>query len=197
MKETRSQWECIADQIKDQPQIALGKIASHWYYKTPGRLLQTLSYYKFAAKLIGKEKRVLDVGCKEGLGTWILCKECGSAQGIDTDPEAIESARANFQRPGIEFSVSDILKVTPKAPADAVVAFETPIHAIQAIKTNVTDEGLVIVGAPARDSLPERLEQMMREHFEFVFLFAVNDEVVHTGYFKLAQYLICIGSKKK
>jgi 2-polyprenyl-3-methyl-5-hydroxy-6-metoxy-1,4-benzoquinol methylase len=221
MKETKSNWDCVSQHMKDQPELALGRYASYWYYKTPRRLLHSLSYYKFAAKLIGKEKRVLDVGCNEGLGTWVLAKECGQAKGIDFDEAAIATAKENFPSPSIAFEVSDILTQSSGECWDAVVNFDViehiyPEHEEQfmaALKNNITDTGLVVIGTPSLISqqfaseiskkghvnvyAPARLEALMQKHFEFSFLFAANDEVVHTGYLPLAHYLIAVGCKKR
>lgn len=221
MKETKSNWTCVADFMKNQSEIVLGKYASYWYYKSPRRMLHSLSYYKFAAKLIGKEKRVLDIGSNEGLGTWVLAKECGFAKGIDFDSQAIATAKSNFNAPNIEFTDADILQEPSGSNWDAVVNFDViehihPPHAEQfilSLKANVRNTGLVIIGTPSLISQqfaseiakkghvniysPERLEEVMSQHFEYVFIFSANDEIVHTGFLPLAHYLIAIGCKKK
>ena len=211
----------IKELLKEYPEMILGRYASYWYYKTPRRMVHSLSYYKFAAKLIGKKKRILDVGCNEGLGTWLLSKECGYALGFDFDEEAIQTAKANFQHPNIAFAQGDILKESPKGTWDAVVNFDViehiyPDHVdqfMEALKHNLTNQGLVIIGTPSLISQEfasemskkghvniyshGQLEEMMRRHFEYVFMFAANDEVVHTGYLPLAHYFITVGVKKK
>lgn len=222
MEETKSNWACVANSMKNYPESVFGRYASYWYYNTPRRILHSLSYYKFSAKLIGKNKKVLDVGCNEGLGTWLLAKECGFAKGIDFDQEAIETAKSNFPYPNVSFLEEDILNSSSSNKLwDAVVNFDViehiyPHHAenfIEALKANVSDLGTVIIGTPSLISQqfasdiskkghvniysPERLEQTLRKHFDFVFLFAANDEVVHTGYLSLAHYLIAVCCKKK
>ena len=37
----------------------------------------------------------------------------------------------------------------------------------------------------------------MEKHFENVFLFSMNDEMVHTGYSKMAHYLVAVCATKK
>ena len=39
---------------------------------------------------------------------------------------------------------------------------------------------------------PERLQNSLERHFGRVFLFSMNDEIVHTGFDKLAQYLMAL-----
>jgi 2-polyprenyl-3-methyl-5-hydroxy-6-metoxy-1,4-benzoquinol methylase len=220
-KEEKSNWECVSELIKGEPPIQLGKYASYWFYKTPRRMLHSMSYYKFAAKMIGSNKYVLDVGCNEGLGTYLLAKECGFAKGMDFDEEAISTAKGNFTAKNVEFEVGDFLKSPRLGIWDAVTTFDTIEHIypehVAAFWRGLTDslntEGVAVVGTPSLISQQfasevskkghvnvytgERLEEEMRAHFHHVFMFAAHDEIVHTGYMPLAHYLIAVGCKKK
>ncbi|WP_316355793.1 class I SAM-dependent methyltransferase [Candidatus Neptunichlamydia sp. REUL1] len=222
MKESKSNWSCVAEELMQEvPEVNLGRYASFWFHKTPRRVLHCMSYYKFASKLIGKGRRVLDVGCNEGLGTFLVGKECGFAKGVDFDEDAITQAQKNFKEPFVEFETGDFLKNEDTGNWDAVINFDViehilPEHAhdfIEGIAKELTPEGLCVIGTPSKISQDfasevskkghiniyshERLEAEMREHFEFVFMFAANDEVVHTGYLPLAHYFITVGCKKK
>jgi hypothetical protein len=75
--------------------------------------------------------------------------------------------------------------------------------------TTLRDEGVFIVGTPNRTASAyattkpedghvnlkswEGLKQVMSEHFVHVFMFSMNDEIVHTGYGPMAHYLIAMG----
>ncbi len=202
-------------------QFHLGRYASNWFHKSPRRMLQALSYYKFAAHLIGQDKRVLDVGCNEGICTWLFAKKCGFALGVDFDEEAIAAAKANFQGSCIDFKVADVLKTRIEGVWDAVVSFDVIEHIMpenvsafmEGIISYLTPNGISVIGTPSEVSQqfasafarkghvniysPQRLEEEMSRYFEHVFLFSVNDEVVHTGFSKLAHYLIVVGSQPK
>lgn len=221
MQETKSEWESVTKCFRDEKPIQLGRYVSYWYHKTPRRMLHCLSYYKFAAKLIGNSKRVLELGCNEGLGTWVVAKECGFAKGIDFDEEAIVAAKKNFTGEQIEFSTEDVLQSTPAEEWDAVINFDVIEHILpenaekflSSMAAHLKPHGLAIVGTPSLISQQfasafaqrghiniyshERLEEEMRKHFEFVFMFAGNDEVVHTGFMPLAHYFIAVGCKKR
>ena|SRR3990167_2381914 len=205
----------------ENKELILGRYVSYWFHRSPRRMLHYLSYYKFAAKLIGNNKRVLDIGCNEGIGTWLLAKECGFAQGVDFDSEAIQTAKSNFSGSQIDFVDEDILAQPGKENWDSVVNFDVIEHILPedadqflvSIKKHLKPEGLAIIGTPSLISQqfasafskkghvniysPERLEEEMKKHFSNVFLFAANDEVVHTGYLPLAHYLIAVGCKKR
>lgn len=218
--ETKSNWESVSNQIKGQKSIELGRYVSHWFYQTPRRLLHSLSYYKFAAKMIGSGKRVLDVGCNEGLGTFVLAKECGFARGFDFDQEAIATAKRNFSETNIEFKQDDFLN-SSESNWDALTSFDVIEHIYpenidlmwNKVASSLTEEGVAIIGTPSLISQQfaseiskkghvniytgDRLESEMRKVFTHVFIFSAHDEVIHTGYQPLAHYFIAIGCKKK
>ena len=43
----------------------------------------------------------------------------------------------------------------------------------------------------------DQLRALMKQHFHNVFLFSMNDEVVHTGYSPMAHYLFAMCVQKK
>lgn len=219
--ETKSNWECVSTLIQNQKPIELGRYASYWFCKTPRRMLYSMSYYKFAAKMIGKQKRVLDIGCNEGLGTYLIAKECGFARGIDFDEEAISTAQSNFEEKNLEFAREDFLSSPCKTQWDAAVSFDVIEHIFphnaasfwKKVASSLSPEGLFILGTPSLVSqqfaseiskkghvnvyTADRLEEELRQYFTHVFMFSAHDEIVHTGYLPLAHYLIAIGCQKK
>jgi len=78
---------------------------------------------------------------------------------------------------------------------------------------SLTPAGVLIVGMPSLESQawasPASKEghvncmshgpfrALLADHFHNVFLFSMNDEVVHTGFYPMAHYLIglCVGPK--
>lgn len=214
-----SKWHEVTAMM-DKGEVTLGRYMSYWFEKTPRRALNYLSYYKFAAKMIGKSKKVLDVGCNEGFGTWTIAAECGFAKGIDLDEEAIEIAKMNWRGERIEFCHGDFFEAKPQ-DWDAVVSFDVVEHILPSniemfftrIKENLKDDGIAIIGTPNQEGQRyasdvsrkghvnvysfERLEEEMSRHFHHVFMFCGNDEVIHTGYPKMAHYLISIGCRKR
>ncbi len=214
--EAKSSWDCVYQKIEEQPPISLGKYISYWHHHSPRRLMRSMSYYKFAAKMIGRGKRVLDIGCNEGLGSFLLAKECGYVYGLDFDEEAIARAKQNFSGQEIEFACGDFLKTPLNELFDGVTNFDViehifPEHAhafIKNIAGALKREGTAIFGTPSEISQQfassvakaghiniynhERLEKELSEHFSHVFMFAANDEVVHTGFMPLAHYYIAV-----
>jgi 2-polyprenyl-3-methyl-5-hydroxy-6-metoxy-1,4-benzoquinol methylase len=76
------------------------------------------------------------------------------------------------------------------------------------IKNSVRERGVVIVGMPSLESQEYAsrlskeghincksgsvLKSLCEKHFENVFLFSMNDEVVHTGFSPMAHYIFAL-----
>ncbi|RKZ85905.1 MAG: class I SAM-dependent methyltransferase [Candidatus Parabeggiatoa sp. nov. 1] len=216
----QSRWHLVKELMGNQ-RVLLGKQVTHGLKKSPAHILHYLSYYKFAAKMVGSNKRVLDVGCGEGLGTWILAKECGQVKGVDFAQEVINVGQTNWSsQSNISFECSDFLTLSAES-WDAVVNFdvieqispENVQNFMTGIINNLAEHGITIVGTPNLNSQayvseisklghvnvysPELLEEEMRRYFEHVFLFCANNEVIHAGFLPFAHYLIVIGCKKR
>lgn len=125
------QWQRVKSFIGNE-QVTLGPYFSFIVRKSPRRLLHLLSYYKFAAKMIGPGKRVLDVGCRsEGFGTILLAEQAASCLGVDLDNAAIDAANASVASDRLKFAVMDVLASDP-GRFDAVVTFDVIEHIFQA-----------------------------------------------------------------
>jgi len=200
--------------------VTFGPYLSYWFEKTPRRALHYASYYKFAARMIGGGRRVLDLGCSEGLGTWMLAKECGFARGVDLEERAVAVAKENWRDGIVEFVHADFFRLPPE-PFDGVVSFDVIEHFersragsfLETVTANLGHDGTAVIGTPSREGQAfasavskeghlhvyssEELESLMREHFHHVFIFGANDEVVHTGFPRMVHYLVAIGCRKR
>ena len=81
------------------------------------------------------------------------------------------------------------------------------------LRGSLTTDGVLIIGTPSLESQlhasPQskighincksgaELKELLEKYFSHVFLFSMNDEVVHTGFYPMAHYLfaICCGLK--
>lgn len=223
MKEIKSNWDVVAQKMKEIKLLKLGKYASYWMRQTPRRMLHSQSYYKFASKMIGTQKRVLDIGCNDGMGTFLLGKECGFALGVDFDEEAIASASSNFSDETVSFLCKDFMEFTSEQMFDAITNFDVIEHIypenakkyISRACDLLTNYGVYILGTPSKISQEfaseiskkghvniysyQRLYKELSPFFQHVFIFSANDEMIHTGFSELAHYFIavCTGKKKK
>lgn len=210
------------DQVKGMlghERLTLGR---HWSFNLrndPKRFAFVLSRYKLAAKLACKGRRVLELGCSEGLGAAILGEHATSYTGVDLDGEAIEVAKKNF--PQHTFVHGDALSGEVLGEFDTVVSMDVIEHIepakeplfFDAVLRNLHGDGLAVIGTPNITSAPyasamsnaghvnlfsaDRLHAAMQQRFTWVFPFGMNDEVVHTGYAPMCHFLISLGCRKK
>lgn len=203
-----SNWESVTQLLCSEEPIELGRYHSHLSHTAPCRMLYSLSYYKFASKMIGSHKRVLDIECNEGLGSWVIAKECGFCQGIDNDPEAIAVAKKNFQEACVEFICEDFVDLK-NGTWDAIIHFDdvktAAVHnsegnssLIKKMASHLSSNGVALIGRAneitpsAPISSPELLLRETSRFFEHVFPFAAHEEIVHAGYHPFAHYTIVL-----
>jgi len=212
-------WERVKATLGGK-QIKLGQHWSHNFYDDPKRLSFVLSRYKFAAKMGAKDKRVLELGCSEGIGVPILSEFAAAYTGVDMDGSAIKAAQQNWAADNIKFIEDEFLGKVYGA-FDTVVSLDVLEHIIPSseelffdtIYDNLGKDGIGIIGTPnvtaAQYASPtskaghvnlfdaERLRSAMQRLFHNVFIFSANDELIHTGFSPMANYLICLGCYKK
>lgn len=206
------------DHIIDTPGRVLGPRASYSVIHDARHLLFVLARYKFAAKILAGKKRILEVGCGDAFGSPIVAQVAEQVLCIDIDPRLIEGNRQRLA--DIEKLSFDVLDITEKAPAgrfDAAYSIDVLEHIPAAAEAAYFDnlcacleqDAVFVVGTPNIEA--ERFaskpghsphvnlkdEQTLREtlgrRFRNVFVFSMNDEVVHTGFSPMAHYLMGVG----
>ena len=209
-------WSEIRDLIEGE-QIEIGPYFGHQIRNSPRHLLFTLSRYKFASRMLPQNKkiRILEIGCSEGVGTQVLGEMGSSITAIDEDAQAIAQAQKTFNKPNIKFISGNFIG-RDIGTFDAAVSLDVIEHIdtkqedafIQTIKNNLTPEGLCIIGTPNDAATQyaskasqighinmftaERLNECLQKHFTHVFMFGMNDEIVHTGFYPMCHYLMAI-----
>jgi 2-polyprenyl-3-methyl-5-hydroxy-6-metoxy-1,4-benzoquinol methylase len=217
--QARQQWQLVRDRF-DGPNWRLGK---HWSYNLfvdPKRLGFVLSRYKFSAKMACAGCDVLELGCSEGIGTAILAESARSYTGVDLDTEAIRAATENWNQPAIRFIEDDFLgKVYGQF--DSVVSLDVIEHIaierenefFETMVRNLADEGIAVIGTPNQTAgvyasvasreghinlyTADRFRRTIEQFFHTVFLFGMNDEIVHVGFEPMAHYLLAVGCNPK
>ena len=223
-KKTReSQYQVILDKIADQGVENLGAMTNQAWDDDPKRLVFTFARYKFVAKMFSGRRHVLEVGCADAFATRIVRQEVGELTAVDFDPVFIDDVKSRMRSKWkITTFVHDMLEKPVPGAFDGIYALDVLEH-IQpadesAFLTNfaasLQKHGAAIIGMPSLESqvyasevskaghvncksMPE-LRKTMEEYFSNVFIFSMNDEVVHTGYHKMAHYLmaLCVDPKR-
>lgn len=204
---------------KKQETMKFGLMSGHVWRDDPKRVTFILSRYKFIAKMLSGKKRVLEVGCADAFASRIVRQFVGSLTAIDFDPIFIENAKKTTSSKlfPIKYLVHDMVEKPLEETFDAVYAIDViehiPVEKEKKFFSNIiaslTPQGVCILGSPTLESqiyaskyskeghvnckTGEDLKELMNQYFHNTFLFSMNDEVVHTGFEKMAHYLIVIG----
>lgn len=81
-----------------------------------------IGYHRFFIERVGRDERVLDVGCGKGeLAHDIAVSSGARVTGIDLSEEALAFARSRFAEAGLDFVQADALTYVPDEPFDVVV----------------------------------------------------------------------------
>lgn len=172
--------------------------------------------------MLGGRKHVLEVGCADAFGTRIVQQAVGKVTATDFDPLFVADVkeRINPHWP-IDVFVHDMLKGPVPDEFDAVYALDVLEH-IQAtdedkfIKNTIASlrpTGIAIFGMPSLKSQTyaspqskaghvncksgDEFKRTLEQYFHTVFVFSMNDEVVHTGFYPMAHYLLGVACHRR
>ncbi len=200
----------------------LGVLKNWEWHDDPRRFLFSMARYKFVSKMFAGRANVLELGCGDGFNAPIVLQTVKKLTLADFDPVFIQDARDRMKAPWIyEAKVLDLLQDPIEGCYDAIYSLDVLEHIPQEREREVLTKicgaldpnGAVIIGMPSLESQeyaspPSRaghincktmpdLNALLGDFFHNVFMFSMNDEVVHTGYHKMAHYLfgLCTGKK--
>lgn len=205
--------------------VMLGAHTSYEWHSSRRKIIFTGASYKFAMKMIGNmyepgTKEILELGSNDGFGTHFVAEFAKRVVGVDFDEHAVEIARQVTTDKNVEFICDDFLGKT-YGRFDAVITFDVIEHIcpededkfMQTVLSNLKDTGTFIVGTPTLEQQQyasecvrkshincykgEELYEMLRRYFHNVYLFTQNDEMIHTGYLRMANGLIAVCANKK
>ena len=200
----------------------LGVMSSDYWRRDPKRLLFTLARYKFVSKMLDGKESVAEIGCGDGFAARIVRQTVKKLLITDYDPYFInrfkEISTDNWP---ITAREHNILESPMKEKFDAIYSLDVFEHItkkeedlfIKNIIKSLRDKGVVVLGMPSLESQEHASEgsklghvncrtgkefkKFMEKYFDNVLLFSMNDEVVHTGFEKMAHYLFVVCSSIK
>jgi 2-polyprenyl-3-methyl-5-hydroxy-6-metoxy-1,4-benzoquinol methylase len=200
----------------------LGLMTNQAWQDDPKHLLFTLSRYKFVAKMLSGATQVLEVGCADAFGTRIVAQEAGGLTAVDFDPVFVRDVNERMsERWPFTCKTHDMLAGPVEGVFDAAYALDVIEHIraedetrfVGNIVQSLGNHGVLIIGTPSLQSQayaspPSKaghinckdapaLKGLLHKFFHNVFIFSMNDEVVHTGYYPMAHYLFGLACGKR
>jgi 2-polyprenyl-3-methyl-5-hydroxy-6-metoxy-1,4-benzoquinol methylase len=204
--------------------FSMGVNATHLWMDDPKHLSFTFSRYKFVSKMLKGHESVLEIGCGDGFAARIVASEVKSLVLTDFDLLFVEEAKL-YSLPPYEYvvEVHDFVNdgKFPNREFSAAYSLDVLEHISiddeHRFLSNVVDslrpEGILILGTPSIFSQPyasessklghincksgEELSSLLLKYFHNVQIFCMNDEVLHTGFEKMAHYYFAICTTKK
>jgi 2-polyprenyl-3-methyl-5-hydroxy-6-metoxy-1,4-benzoquinol methylase len=216
------QYNRLLDVAESQGRTELGLMMNQAWQDDPKRLTFTFARYKFAARMLSGCKNVLEVGCGDAFPSRIVQQEVGRLTVTDFDPIFIQEATRR-SAPGWELAgafVHDMLSGPPQGNYDGMYALDVLEHIrsededvfLANMTAALEPSGTLIIGMPSLESQPYAsplskeghvncksqpvLKQTMQGHFKNVYMFCMNDEVLHVGYHKMAHYILALCCNK-
>jgi 2-polyprenyl-3-methyl-5-hydroxy-6-metoxy-1,4-benzoquinol methylase len=199
----------------------MGPMTGQVWREDPRRLVFLLARYKFVSKMLAGKKTAIEFGCGDAFGMRIVRQTVGLVHGVDFDPVFIDWARSAAEREKLDSSYSqiDFIKEAPSGRYEAAYSLDVIEHIPESEESSFVDHladvlepnGVCIVGTPNVTATPyaspvsleghinlksaESLKVTMSRRFDNIFIFSMNDEVIHTGFYPMAHYLfaLCAG----
>ena len=140
-------------------------------------------------------KRVLDLACGEGYGSYLLARSAESVVGIDIDEKTIKHARNKYIKRNLEFKVGSItdVPITGERLFDVAVCFEALEHIedheklLSEVKRLLTPDGVFIVSTPNKTVYSD--EPQFNNPFHVHELYFDEFKELFEKYFKNVKFL--------
>ena len=214
------QYSVLNESAKIHGLVRLGPMASFTWNSDPKRLLFVLARYKFAARLLEGATNVIEIGCGDGFASRIVKQHVERLTLTDVDPQMIKYALMtstdDFQTDGLCHDFCSGPLPGSAGPFDGAymldvlehIQFSDEANFFTNLCASLADGAKVVVGLPSLQSqqyaseasraghvnckTKESLAESLRQYFQTVTCFGMNDEVTHTGFGPMSHYLFAL-----
>ncbi len=222
IKKGEKQYQQSIVDVQERGAEGLGLMTSWAYLDDPKRLTFTFARYKFVAKMLAGCEHVLEAGCGDAFVSRVVRQSVKRLTAVDFDQSFVDDANSRRSaRWPIECFQHDLLEGPVRGKFDGIYSLDVLEHIpkrkerrfLDNLVAPLTRHGVLIVGMPSLQSQdyasPQSKEGhvnckdqrdlgvLMQQYFHNVFLFSMNDEVVHTGYAPMSHYNIALCCGKK
>lgn len=205
-------------QFKTQ-EFNLGPWTSYSLINDPKHMCFVLDRYKFCAKMLEGKKIIMEIGSGDGFGLPIIAQVAEKVYAVDWDKRLLEGNAQRLKHlNNVEYLHVDLNKSSPKVVIDGAFLIDVIEHLdpekekifLNNIVKCLKDDGVLIIGTPNITAFEyatprskvqhinlksmQTLREIMEPYFENVFMFGMNDEVLHTGYASMCHYIWAVGA---
>jgi 2-polyprenyl-3-methyl-5-hydroxy-6-metoxy-1,4-benzoquinol methylase len=214
------QYSILDDDARRSGLCQFGPMASFTWNTDPKRLLFVLSRYKFAAKILEGSENVVEVGCGDGFAARIVKQHVKNLLITDIDPrmvayaEKVQCAEFPVASRQHNFLRGPILDISEKFDGAYLldvlehISKEDEIIFLSNLKMCLAPGAKVVIGMPSLESqvyasagskaghvnckTKEDLLNTTQAVFQTVCCFSMNDEVMHTGFSRMSNYIFAV-----
>lgn len=220
MESIEEQYRAHFKDYEDLGAVHLGPMTSATWRNDPKRLMIVLSRYKFVSKMLAGFNSVLEIGCGDAWASKIVMEQVKHLTLSDMDVVWQDHVKESYGDT-LDFELIDFTKDSSLQNYDAIYALDVLEHIkreemqnfLLNIRKSLCSSGVTIIGTPSLESQKyasrgsqlghvncmsgDFFKEVLEANFQRVFLFSMNDEVIHTGFYKMAHYLIgiCVNPK--
>ena len=214
----------LMERFFDTPEVPLGPWTSYSLMYDPKHMAFVLSRYKFVAKMLQGRSRVMEIGSGDGFGLPLVAQAVEHVYAVDWDSRLLEgNARRLAHLRNVTYVHADLNKEPPPINVDTAYWVDVLEHldvgtestVIENILRCLPDDGVLLTGTPnsvaAQHASPQskalhinlksmdELRTLMERYFRNVFMFGMNDEVLHTGYAPMCHYIwsLAVGVRRR
>ena len=224
-KKNREAWDLHIEATNEQfaqEELNIGPWTSYSYINDPKHMSFVLSRYKFCAKMLDGFSNVLEVGCGDGFGAPIVAQVVDKLHCVDWEERNIEGNRRRLSHLiNVKFDRIDVSENRLPDIYDGIFNIDVIEHLepeyekpfIENMVHSLSNNGVMIIGTPNETAskyatfrsdhqhinlkTAESLKSLVDGYFHNTFVFSMNDEMIHTGYYPMAHYLFAMGVGKK
>ena len=200
----------------------LGLMSNKRWIEDPRGLLFSLSRYKFVSKMLEGKKNVLEVGCGDGWFSRVVKQTVKNLTLSDSDKIFIQDAKKRKKgRWKFSYMIHNMTKNSTRLKYDGIYLLDVLEHIskkneaifIKNICKSLRKDSVLIVGIPTIESQKYASKHVKKTHinckskkelglymskfFKNVFMFSMNDEILHTGFDKMSNYIFALCVNKK
>lgn len=194
--------------------MKLGDITSKDFMNDPKRLGITLSRYKFVGKMFEDYKSVLEIGAGDGFKSLSLKDSFKELTLSDIKTIKKNNFDKIYKFKNIKYIINNFVNKPLNQTFDGIYALDVLEHIekknenkfIVNVKKSLKTNGSLIIGMPSLQSQKYASKLAKKEHvncktkkelkiflskfFNNVYMFSMNDEVLHTGFDDLSHYIL-------
>jgi cyclopropane fatty-acyl-phospholipid synthase-like methyltransferase len=211
-------WKSIDRQIQSEP-VELGRYTSDDYMNDIKHIAFVASRYKFCAKMLEGRETVMEIGCGDGFGAPFVASVVKKLICTDINPPLLDDIRRRhgfLKNTSYEFFEFRENAYRPKV--DGIFLVDVIEHIFPSeedsfmanISASLNEQGVALIGTPNKSAeqyasswsrqghvnlkTHQSLREMCAYYFHNVFMFGMNDEVLHTGYGPMCHFLwaLCV-----